>query len=107
MDEPVPFDQTWEQKLFDLSLGLPAVLVTVVTHAQKLALREGARRLELSHLDRAFEKNCALLKPALQALRSEDPNRYLIYEDLLPAKTQLDAEHARIFKATRSSAFSM
>jgi hypothetical protein len=107
MDEPVPFDQTWEQKLFDLSLGLPAVLVTVVTHAQKLALREGACRLELSHLDRAFEKNCALLKPALQALRSEDPNRYLIYEDLLPAKTQLDAEHARIFKATRSSAFSM
>lgn len=107
IDEPVLFDQVWEQKLFALSLGLPAVLIAVVTHAQKLALREGARRLELSHLDRAFEKNCAMLKPALDALRSDDPNRYLIYEDLLPAKTQLDAEHARIFKATRSLALSM
>ncbi|MBI2743947.1 MAG: hypothetical protein HYX45_00005 [Burkholderiales bacterium] len=107
MDEPVLFDQAWEHKLFALSLGLPAVLIAVFTHAQKLALREGARRLELSNLDRAFDKNCAMLKPALDVLRSDDPNRHLIYEDLLPAKTQLDAEHARIFKATRSSALSM
>lgn len=107
MDEPVSFDNTWVQKLFDLSLGLPAVLVSVVANAQKLALREGARHLELSHFDRAFDKNCALLKPALHALRGSDPNRFLVYEDLLPAKTQLDAEHARIFKATRASALAM
>ncbi|WP_081767043.1 ATP-binding protein [Hylemonella gracilis] len=106
MDEPVPFDQSWEKKLFELSLGLPAVLISVVTQAQKIALREGARRLELDHLDQAFEKNCGLLKPALQALRSEDPNRFLIYEDLLPSKTQLAAEHARIFKSTRPSTLS-
>lgn len=107
LDTPVEFDALWRQKLFDLTLGLPAILISVVTQAQKMALREGATSLELSHLDRAFEKNCALLKPALQALRGNDPNRFQSYEDLLPAKAQLEIEDALLFKSKRATTFAI
>lgn len=106
VDTPVDFDENWRKKLFDLTLGIPAILISVVTQAQKIALREGATSIDLSHLDRAFDKNCALLKPALHALRGRDPNRFECYEDLLPAKTQLELEDARLFKSRRSATVS-
>lgn len=99
MDDIVKFDDQWAAKFFELTLGLPAVLICVFTQAQKIALRAGARSLEPTHLDMAFERHCALLKPALQALRSDDPYRFQAYEDLLPAKAQLDLENARLYRA--------
>lgn len=103
MDKRVDFDAVWRQKLYELTLGIPAILISVVIQAQKLALREGQVSLDISYLDRAFKKNCSLLQPALNALRGSDPNRFQTYEDLLPAKTQLELEDAYLFKTRRSS----
>jgi hypothetical protein len=103
LDEVVEFDTAWAEKLFELTLGLPAVMICVFTQAQKMALRANARKLKLEHLDAAFERHCSLLKPALQVLRSNDPLRFQAYEDLLPAKAQLDLENARLYKASRAA----
>lgn len=101
LDEAVELDETWAKKLYELTLGLPAVLICVFTQAQKIALRAGASKLDPSHLDQAFNRHCALLKPALDVLRSNDPYRFQAYEDLLPAKEQLDLENARLYRSAK------
>jgi len=103
LNEAVVFDTQWEEKFFNLSLGLPAVIICIFTQAQKMALRAGASKLELAYLDRAFERHCALLKPALEVLRSNDPTSFSMYEDLLPAKAQLDLENAQLYKSAREA----
>lgn len=102
MDEPIVFDEKIQKILFRLTLGIPAILIAVVTQAQKIALREGATSLCPSHFESAFNKHCALLQPALNALRGNDVNRYNTYEDLLPAKQQLEQEDTILFSTRRS-----
>ena len=103
MDKPIIFDEKIHHKLYSLSLGIPAILISIVNQAQKLALRAGALSLDISHFDEAFNKHCSLLQPALNALRGKDPNRFDTYEDLLPAKVQLDQEDANLYKSRRST----
>lgn len=89
LDRPAVFDADWFNKLFFYSRGLPAVLTGLFTNAQKFAARQGASVLTLDHIDIAYQKNCELIHPALEALRSRNLSRFDDYEDLQPARTQI------------------
>lgn len=103
MDMPVAFDATWRAELFRLSRGIPAVLVSIISGAQRIALRAGAAGVTLDHVRSAYDQNCGLLKPALEALRMGDQKSFLVYEDLLPSRPQLEVEHTRLYNAGRRS----
>lgn len=102
LTEQIKLDESMLKTLFDLSVGLPAVLVTVFYHAQKLALKNDIPRLSETLLRDAFDQNCMLLKPALAALKGSNPDRYHAYEDLLPPRAEIERLQTMRFKATRN-----
>lgn len=89
LDQAVVIDGAWRQKLFAYSRGLPAILISLFTNAQKYAARRGAKVLTMAHIDMAYQKNCELIHPALEALRSNNPTRFGDYEDLQPTRVQI------------------
>lgn len=67
-----------------LSGGIARIGVTLWTQANQRAIMRGARGLTLDDLHFTGLDTLAPLQPAIQALLSEDPNRLMLYEDLLP-----------------------
>lgn len=102
VDRPVSFDAAWKDKLFELSQGLPAVLLSIVKNAQKIALRTG-QELSLGHLETAYQEHCTLLHPALEALRKKQGDCYLAYEDLLPPPKLLELANEKLRKQARKA----
>lgn len=69
---------------FQLTAGVPRILVKLWIEAQRRALAVNARRLSVEHLRYAASHALAPLQPAVQALLSGDARRLMMYEDLLP-----------------------
>jgi hypothetical protein len=93
LDEPVEFDLEWQKQIYKLSLALPGIEIPLIQSAQRVAHEAGCRQLKLEHLDQAYQRDFRLLHPALEALRSKNPDRFARYEDLLPMPQQQEMEN--------------
>ena len=67
-----------------LTGGIARIGVTLWAQANQRAIMRGAHGLTLEDLHFTGLDTLAPLQPAIQALLSEDPNRLMLYEDLLP-----------------------
>lgn len=67
-----------------LSGGIARICAALWIHAQRRALKRGADILATEDLIYASEYPMKLVRPAVQALLSQDPSRMALYEDLLP-----------------------
>lgn len=87
--QPLELTEDIFQKIFEMTLGIPAAFIAMFKHAQRLALDQGGATMTAKHLDESFAVACEWIAPALEALRSGSLNRYRLYEDLLSARMQM------------------
>jgi hypothetical protein len=73
----------------ELSAGVPRIYISLWIHAHMRALWQGAVCLDESHFKYAAENALGSLRPAVEALLSNDPRRLMQYEDSLPARVLL------------------
>jgi len=67
-----------------LSGGVSRIAIAVWIHGQRHAISRGSPRLELEDLQAAADGPLRLMQPAVAALLSQDPQRMVLYQDLLP-----------------------
>ncbi len=82
--EPQPLDEDLRSLLFDLTQGVTAILIGLFALAQAMAIREGYETVDTSVLQKVYDERLELLHPALNALRSNDPEQLALFDDLIP-----------------------
>lgn len=87
-DNPLALNEAMYEKLFYWTQGLPALVVAMYMQGQKIALRNGGKTFELTHIERAYQ-SLNILHPALAALRKRDRHCLSRYQDLLPSRIQM------------------
>lgn len=78
--------------LYDLSQGVTDLSVRLLMLAQKLALEEGKNILTVSLIKRASDRHFKLILPAIDALKSGDPKKMLLYDDLMSLELKLESD---------------
>jgi hypothetical protein len=84
------FDENIVYRAHDLTQGITDFLVILFMQAQYRALRAGIEKLDDDLLQETHDEALTLLHPALEALRSGDPDALATFDDLLPASIDLD-----------------
>jgi len=89
--QPGPLTPEISAELYDLTQGITDFLVKLMILGQRHAIQTGREELTAPGFREVFETRMQLLKPAIDALRSKDPERMAQFEDLLPTKEQMEA----------------
>lgn len=76
---------TLAAEIFQLTAGVPRIIVTLWFMAQRVAFSLRHDELRLDHLRHASQTFLAPLAPAVAALLSNDPDRLRLYEDFVRA----------------------
>lgn len=84
LEEPMEGAAGLERALFDHAGGVPRIMINLWQLSQRCAIERRARALRLSDLETAMNTYMAPVKPAVAALKSSDPWRLKLYEDLYP-----------------------
>lgn len=71
-------------RLIDLSAGIPRIYVSLWCLSGRVMVRRNGDTLKVEDLDYVMDKFMSPLKPAINALQTDDPRRLARYEDLLP-----------------------
>jgi len=87
LDEKLPLTPELRIALFEKSAGVPRILSNLWFFSQRCALERKAKSLSIADIDSALQTFMAPLLPAIAALRSDDPRRLLIYEDMMNSET--------------------
>lgn len=87
---PVPLDDHLRKTIYDLTQGINDFLIKLFAAAQWEAILDRSERLSVPLLQKVSKKKMDLLAPALDALRSRDPEQMDKFEDLLPAGEWFD-----------------
>lgn len=82
------YSEPIRNKIYYLTQGITDFTVRLVMHAQKMAIEEGKETLTVNLLQRASDRHFRLLLPAIAALRSNDPIKMMMFDDLVPPKTE-------------------
>jgi hypothetical protein len=80
----LPIDGALRSLVFQLTGGIPRIIVTLWIAAQRIALERKDDDLRLEDFSKAAATYLAPLAPAVAALMSKDPQRMRRYEDLMP-----------------------
>lgn len=78
------FNADLRKKLFDMSGGVRRICIYLWRLGQRVAIENESKEFKFEHIQQALNTYLAPLKPAIAALRSDDPNKLKRYEDLLP-----------------------
>lgn len=89
--QPGPLTPEISDTLYDLTQGITDFLVKLMILGQRHAIQTGQEELSVAGLHEVFDTRMQLLKPAIAALCSGDPERMAQFEDLLPTKEQMEA----------------
>lgn len=81
---PSPLDNALRIKLFDLSQGVTAILISLFAMAQAMALSEGYETVDEDILQKTYDERMKILHRPLNALKSNEPEDLQCFEDLLP-----------------------
>lgn len=71
-------------RLIELSAGIPRIYVSLWCLSGRVMVRRNGDTLKVEDLDYVMDKFMSPLKPAINALLTDDPRRLARYEDLLP-----------------------
>lgn len=82
--KPIPIDGPLLQRVYELTAGIPRIIVALWIAAQRVALEGKDDVLTLDNFEQAAKSFLAPVAPAVAALISKDPVRMRRYEDLLP-----------------------
>lgn len=72
LKNPAQYGPVWSDLFYDLTQGVPDIMVKLFEAAQEMALVAGAETLLPFHVTQAFEKEFSAAKLGLTALRNED-----------------------------------
>jgi hypothetical protein len=81
--KPIAADDALAKLVFELSGGVPRIIVALWIGANRIALERPGEDFRLGDFSTAFDAFLAPLAPAVAAIRSGDPNRMARYEDLV------------------------
>lgn len=76
------FDIAFKEKVYELTIGLPALTIRLFRLAYEHAIDTGIESLSVELLEEVFRLEFELLQPAIKALRDGESGGY---EDLLPS----------------------
>jgi hypothetical protein len=89
--EVAPLSPAISSTLYDLTQGVTDFLAKLMILGQRYAIQSGKERLDEAVFMHVSETKMKLLQPALTALRSKDPLRMALFDDLLPPDDKLAA----------------
>lgn len=72
LSNPAQYSPVWSDLFFDLTQGVPDIMVKLFEAAQEMALVTGAETLLPVHVTQVFEKEFSTAKLGLSALRNDD-----------------------------------
>ncbi len=75
--------------LYEHTQGVTDFLVKLLVLSQRYAIQSGSECLTAETIVKVSNSKMQILRPALSALRSRDPNRMRKFDDLLPIEEQL------------------
>lgn len=81
----LPASDELRRLLFDVSAGVPRIAVTAWILAGERAIKRNAGGLSFEDFQHVRSHELGPLRPAVEALLSDDPRRLQIYEDLMGA----------------------
>ncbi|MBC7751547.1 MAG: AAA family ATPase [Candidatus Saccharibacteria bacterium] len=81
--KPLPLTDSLAELIIELSGGIPRIIIALWIAAHRVAFERKTDDLRIEDFQRASDKYLAILKPAIAALRSKDPQRMSQYEDLV------------------------
>lgn len=81
--KPIVLDDALAKLVFELTGGVPRIIIALWIGANRIALERPSDDLMLSDFAAAFDAFLAPLAPAVAAIRSGEPNRMARYEDLV------------------------
>lgn len=88
LSDKLPASDELRRLLFDVSAGVPRIAVTAWILAGKRAIKRNAGGLSFEDFEHVRSHDLGPLRPAVEALLSDDPRRLQIYEDLMGATRQ-------------------
>lgn len=71
-------------RLFELTGGIPRIYVSLWCLATRVMISRKGEAMQVSDLEYVMNRYMSPLKPAINALQSDDPRKWSRYEDLLP-----------------------
>lgn len=71
-------------RLFELTAGIPRIYVSLWCLSSRVMISRKGHALEIKDLEYVMQRYMSPLKPAINALLSDDPRKLTQYEDLLP-----------------------
>jgi len=90
VENPSPLTDRLRGTLYYLTQGVTDFLTKLMILGQRYAIQSGIEQLNEKVFEHVSETKMKLLQPALDALRSKDPNRMRKFDDLLPPDVQLE-----------------
>jgi hypothetical protein len=85
LPDKLPASDELRRLLFDVSAGVPRMAVTAWILASRRAIRRNASGLSFEDFQHVRMHEMGPLRPAVEALLSDDPRRLQVYEDLMGA----------------------
>ena len=89
--KPVELTDQLSAVLYDLTQGVTDFLAKMMILGQRYAIQSGLETLNENVFQHVADTKMKLLKPAIAALRSGDPQKMCLFEDLLPTDAQIAA----------------
>jgi hypothetical protein len=91
-------DEKLRRRLYELSAGVPRIYINLWVLANRVMVQRKGSHLTIADLERVMHKHMAPLKPAIDALLSNDPGKLTRYEDLYPKSPEFWSliEHLRL-----------
>lgn len=83
LQDKLPPSDEFRRLLFDVSAGVPRIAVTAWVLAGRRAIMRNARGLSFEDFQHVSANQMGPLRPAVEALLSDDPRKLQIYEDLM------------------------
>ena len=83
LDIKLPLDDELLSQLFHLSAGIPRIISTIWFVAQRYALEKRSKTISIADLNLAMSMYMPQIIPAIEALRSNDPRKLYLYEDIV------------------------
>ena len=87
LPDRLPASDELRRLLFDLSAGVPRMMLMAWFHASRRAIQRNASGLSFEDFQYAATHAMGPLRPAVEALLSDDPRRLQRYEDLMVSAT--------------------
>lgn len=87
---PAELTEGLRAQIYDLTQGITDFLAKLMILGQRYAIQSGREKLDEHVFRHVSTTKMKLLQPALAALRSNDPERMRLFDDLLPTDLQLE-----------------